>query len=41
MRVNLKTISWEGIRKEWNKKYYVDATTGEIIGGDEIEFMNE
>lgn len=36
-----KDYSWEGIRKEWNKKYYVDATTGEIIGGDEIEFMNE
>lgn len=27
------------VRQEFNKKYYIDATTGEIIGGEEAEFF--
>ena len=26
------------VREEYNKKYYIDATTGEIIGGEQAEF---
>ena len=28
-------------RKEFNKRYYIDATTGEIIGGEEAEYSFE
>ncbi|MBR3881840.1 MAG: hypothetical protein IKJ36_01065 [Clostridia bacterium] len=28
------------VRQEFNKKYYIDATTGEIIGGKEMEYFN-
>ena len=31
----------ETVKKFYNKKYFVDATTGEIIGGEESEFFNE
>lgn len=30
----------ETVKQLYNKKYYVDATTGEIIGGREAEFYN-
>ena len=28
-------------RAEFNKNYYIDATTGEIIGGEETEYSFE
>lgn len=31
----------ETVKKFYNKKYFVDATTGEIIGGEESEFFND
>lgn len=30
----------ETVKKLYNKKYYIDATTGEIIGGEQSEFFN-
>lgn len=27
------------VREQYNKKYYIDATTGEIIGGEQAEFF--
>lgn len=29
------------VRQEFNKRYYIDATTGEIIGGEEAEYSFE
>ena len=28
-------------RNDYNKKYYIDATTGEIIGGEQAEYSFE
>lgn len=28
------------VRQEFNKRYYIDTTTGEIIGGEETEYFN-
>ena len=28
------------VKKLYNKKYYIDATTGEIIGGEQSEYFN-
>lgn len=30
----------ETVKKLYNKKYYIDTTTGEIIGGEQSEFFN-
>ena len=30
----------ERVKKLYNKKYYIDATTGEIIGGEQSEYFN-
>lgn len=30
----------ETVKKQYNKKYYIDTTTGEIIGGEQSEFFN-
>lgn len=31
----------ETVKSQYNKKYYIDTTTGEIIGGEQSEFFNE
>lgn len=31
----------ETVKNEYDKKYYVDTTTGEIIGGDQIEYFDD
>lgn len=30
----------ETVKQMYNKNYYIDATTGEIIGGEQAEFIN-
>lgn len=37
---NSKNTDVLTVRQEFNKKYYIDATTGEIIGGEQAEFFN-
>ena len=32
-----KDAEIETVKKLYNKKYYIDATTGEIIGGEQLE----
>ena len=31
----------ETVKSQYNKKYYIDTTTGEIIGGEQSEFFND
>ena len=35
-----KDAEIETVKKFYNKKYYIDATTGEIIGGEQSEYFN-
>ena len=35
-----KDAEIETVKKLYNKKYYIDATTGEIIGGEQSEYFN-
>ena len=35
-----KDAMLETVKNLYNKKYYIDATTGEIIGGEQSEFFN-
>lgn len=35
-----KDATIETVKSLYNKKYYIDATTGEIIGGEQSEFFN-
>ena len=35
-----KNSEIETVKELYNKKYYIDATTGEIIGGEQSEFFN-
>ena len=35
-----KDAMLETVKSLYNKKYYIDATTGEIIGGEQSEFFN-
>ena len=35
-----KDCEIETVKELYNKKYYIDATTGEIIGGEQSEFFN-
>ena len=35
-----KDAKIETVKKLYNKKYYIDATTGEIIGGEQSEYFN-
>lgn len=35
-----KDGNMETVKKLYNKKYFIDATTGEIIGGEQSEFFN-
>ena len=34
----IKEHDFESIKEKYNKKYYIDATTGEIIGGKQAEY---
>ena len=34
-----KDAMLETVKNLYNKKYYIDATTGEIIGGEQSEFF--
>lgn len=36
-----KDTKIEEVKKLYNKKYFIDATTGEIIGGEQSEFFND
>ena len=35
-----KDAEIETVKKLYNKKYYIDAATGEIIGGEQSEYFN-
>lgn len=35
-----KDTKIETVKQMYNKNYYIDATTGEIIGGEQAEFIN-
>lgn len=35
----IREYDMESIREKYDKKYYVDATTGEIIGGEQAEIL--
>lgn len=37
----IREYDLESIKEKYNKKYYIDATTGEIIGGKQAEFSAE
>lgn len=35
-----KDAELETVKKLYDKKYFIDATTGEIIGGEQAEYFN-